>query len=195
MKALKTVAVALGITLAALIVIPLAVLAGLFVWLKLTEEADEEILELEQRRRLIEPTGPVADDATAGSPTQRDGRPPANRRASDLSAGECHGPAFRRGRPTVGIMVLWAGNFIVVKGAVTLIPPVAFAFIRFGLAASCCCSCCAGGRVPPAAAAATPSSCSRSGRSGSASTRSCGRPGSPRSPRGTRRCSSRPRRS
>ena len=39
MKALKTVAVALGITLAALIVIPLAVLAGLFVWLKLTEEA------------------------------------------------------------------------------------------------------------------------------------------------------------
>jgi hypothetical protein len=48
MKALKTVAVALGVTLAALIVIPLAVLAGLFVWLKLTEEADEEVLELEQ---------------------------------------------------------------------------------------------------------------------------------------------------
>ena len=48
MKALKTVAVALGVTLAALIVIPLAVLAGLFVWLKLTEEADEEILELDQ---------------------------------------------------------------------------------------------------------------------------------------------------
>jgi hypothetical protein len=48
MKALKTVAVALGITLAALIVIPLVVLAGLFVWLKLTEEADEEALDLEQ---------------------------------------------------------------------------------------------------------------------------------------------------
>jgi hypothetical protein len=48
MKALKTVAVALGVTLAALIVIPLAVLAGLFAWLKLTEEADEEILELDQ---------------------------------------------------------------------------------------------------------------------------------------------------
>ena len=47
MQALKTVAVALGITLAALIVIPLAVLAGLFVWLKVTEEADEEILELD----------------------------------------------------------------------------------------------------------------------------------------------------
>jgi hypothetical protein len=33
---------------AALIVIPLAVLAGLFVWLKLTEEGDEESLELDQ---------------------------------------------------------------------------------------------------------------------------------------------------
>ena len=48
MKALKTVAVALGITLAALIVTPLAVLAGLFVWLKLTEEDDEELLELDR---------------------------------------------------------------------------------------------------------------------------------------------------
>jgi len=48
MKALKTVAVALGVTLAALIVIPLAVLAGLLVWMKLSEEADEEILELDQ---------------------------------------------------------------------------------------------------------------------------------------------------
>jgi hypothetical protein len=47
MKALKIVAVALGVTLAALVVIPLLVLAGLFVWLKLTEEADEEALELE----------------------------------------------------------------------------------------------------------------------------------------------------
>ena len=48
MKALKTVAVALGITLGAILVIPLIVLAGLFVWLKLTEESDEETLELEQ---------------------------------------------------------------------------------------------------------------------------------------------------
>ena len=48
MKALKIVAVALGVTLAALVIIPLVVLAGLFVWLKLTEEADEEALELEQ---------------------------------------------------------------------------------------------------------------------------------------------------
>ena len=48
MKALKTVAVALGITLGAILVIPLIVLAGLFVWLKLTEESDEETIDLEQ---------------------------------------------------------------------------------------------------------------------------------------------------
>ena len=48
MRALKTVAVALGVTLGALIVIPLVVLAGLFVWLKLTEKPDEESLELDQ---------------------------------------------------------------------------------------------------------------------------------------------------
>jgi hypothetical protein len=48
MRALKSIAVALGIALAAILVIPLVILAGLFVWLKLTEEADEETLELEQ---------------------------------------------------------------------------------------------------------------------------------------------------
>jgi len=47
MKAMKTVAVALGITLGALVIIPLLVLGGLFIWLKLTEESDEEILELD----------------------------------------------------------------------------------------------------------------------------------------------------
>ncbi len=45
---MKTVAIALGITLGALVVIPLIVLAGLFVWLKITEEGDEEALELDQ---------------------------------------------------------------------------------------------------------------------------------------------------
>jgi hypothetical protein len=48
MKALKAVAVALGVTLGAILVIPLVVLAGLFVWLKLTEEDDEEALELDE---------------------------------------------------------------------------------------------------------------------------------------------------
>ena len=48
MKAVRAVAVALGITLGAILVIPLVVLAGLFVWLKLTEEDDEEALELDE---------------------------------------------------------------------------------------------------------------------------------------------------
>jgi len=48
MRALKTVAVALGITLGAILVIPLLVLALLFVWLKVTEEDDEETLDLGQ---------------------------------------------------------------------------------------------------------------------------------------------------
>ncbi len=48
MKALRILLIALAVTLAALVIIPLVVLAGLFIWLKLTEEADEEALELEQ---------------------------------------------------------------------------------------------------------------------------------------------------
>jgi hypothetical protein len=49
MKALfKYMAVGLLLIVAALIIIPLLVLAGLFVWLKLTEEGDEESLELDQ---------------------------------------------------------------------------------------------------------------------------------------------------
>jgi hypothetical protein len=47
-KALKTIALALGVTLAALIIIPLVVLAGLFIWLKLTEGTDDEAPEPEQ---------------------------------------------------------------------------------------------------------------------------------------------------
>jgi len=46
-KALKVLLISIGALLAALIVIPLTILAGLFVWLKLTEEADEEDLEIE----------------------------------------------------------------------------------------------------------------------------------------------------
>ena len=46
--ALKTLAVALGITLGAILIIPLVVLALLFVWLKVTEEDDEEALDLDR---------------------------------------------------------------------------------------------------------------------------------------------------
>ncbi len=48
MRILKMLGIVLGLLIAAMIIIPLIVLAGLFIWLKLTEEADEEALELEQ---------------------------------------------------------------------------------------------------------------------------------------------------
>ena len=47
MKAIKVLLISIGALLAALIVIPLTILAGLFVWLKLTEEADDEEMELD----------------------------------------------------------------------------------------------------------------------------------------------------
>jgi uncharacterized membrane protein YjgN (DUF898 family) len=47
MKAIKVLFISIAAILAALIVIPLTILAGLFVWLKLTEETDEEEMELD----------------------------------------------------------------------------------------------------------------------------------------------------
>jgi len=47
MKALKVLLIGIGAILAAVIVIPLTILAGLFVWLKLTEEAEDDDLEIE----------------------------------------------------------------------------------------------------------------------------------------------------
>lgn len=47
MKLIKILFLTIGAILAALIVIPLTVLAGLFVWLKLTEEGDDDDLEIE----------------------------------------------------------------------------------------------------------------------------------------------------
>lgn len=52
MGIIRLIAAALGVLVAAAIIIPLVILAGLFVWLKLTEEADEEALELEQEAGL-----------------------------------------------------------------------------------------------------------------------------------------------
>ncbi|CAN5715337.1 hypothetical protein BH23CHL8_BH23CHL8_02080 [soil metagenome] len=48
MRIVKLIGAALGVIVAAIVIVPLVVLAGLFIWLKLTEEADEEALELEQ---------------------------------------------------------------------------------------------------------------------------------------------------
>jgi hypothetical protein len=47
MKLIKILFVTIGALLAAMIIIPLTVLAGLFVWLKLTEEGDDDDLEIE----------------------------------------------------------------------------------------------------------------------------------------------------
>jgi uncharacterized membrane protein YjgN (DUF898 family) len=47
MKAIKVLLIGIAAVVAAMIVIPLTILAGLFVWLKLTEETDEDIMELD----------------------------------------------------------------------------------------------------------------------------------------------------
>jgi hypothetical protein len=47
MKALKVLLIGIVGLIAAMIVIPLTILAGLFVWLKLTEETDDDEMELD----------------------------------------------------------------------------------------------------------------------------------------------------
>ena len=44
----KMLALLLALLLAVVVIVPLVALAGLFIWLKLTEEADDEALDLEQ---------------------------------------------------------------------------------------------------------------------------------------------------
>ena len=46
-EVIKILFITIGAILAAMIVIPLTILAGLFVWLKLTEETDDEEMEIE----------------------------------------------------------------------------------------------------------------------------------------------------
>ena len=47
MKAVKVLLISIAALVAAMIVIPLTILAGLFVGLKLTEETDDEEMELD----------------------------------------------------------------------------------------------------------------------------------------------------
>jgi len=58
-RLIKVIAVLFALLLAAVVVVPLVVLAGLFIWLKLTEEADDEALELEQELESIEEAGTI----------------------------------------------------------------------------------------------------------------------------------------
>jgi len=50
----KLVAVLFVVLLAAVVVVPLVILAGLFIWLKLTEEPDDEALDLEPELDSVE---------------------------------------------------------------------------------------------------------------------------------------------
>lgn len=47
MKAIKVLLISIAALVAAIIIIPLTILAGLFVWLKLTEETDDKVMELD----------------------------------------------------------------------------------------------------------------------------------------------------
>jgi hypothetical protein len=58
-RLIKLVAVLFVVLLAAVVIVPLVILAGLFIWLKLTEEADDEALELEPEMDAVEDTGSV----------------------------------------------------------------------------------------------------------------------------------------
>ncbi len=58
-RVIKLVAVLFVVLLAAVVIVPLVILAGLFIWLKLTEEADDEALDLEPEMDAVEDTGSV----------------------------------------------------------------------------------------------------------------------------------------
>ena len=47
-RLIKLIFMLLLVIVAAAVILPLVVLAGLFIWLKLTEEADDEALELDE---------------------------------------------------------------------------------------------------------------------------------------------------
>ena len=112
---IKLIAVMFVILLAAVVVIPLVILAGLFIWLKLTEEADDEALDLEADLEAVteaiedavEETGAVDFRHSAGR------RAPSDRRRPAAAAGQLscrlrrHDLARRRRRCAHGALLLW----------------------------------------------------------------------------------------
>jgi uncharacterized membrane protein len=54
-RLIKMLVVLLVALLAVTVIVPLVALAGLFVWLKLTEEADDEALDLDQELDAVAP--------------------------------------------------------------------------------------------------------------------------------------------
>ena len=58
-RLIKLVAVLFVVLVAAVVIVPLVILAGLFIWLKLTEETDDEALDLEPEMDAVGDTGSV----------------------------------------------------------------------------------------------------------------------------------------
>ncbi len=58
-RLIKLLAVVFVVLLAAVVIVPLVILAGLFVWLKLTEESDDEALDLEPEMDAVADSGTV----------------------------------------------------------------------------------------------------------------------------------------
>jgi hypothetical protein len=58
-RLIKLVALVFVVLLAAVVIVPLVILAGLFVWLKLTEESDDEALDLEPEMDTVADSGSV----------------------------------------------------------------------------------------------------------------------------------------
>jgi hypothetical protein len=59
MRLIKVLVLLLAVLLAFTIIVPLVALAGLFIWLKLTEEADDEALDLEQDMETTADAGSI----------------------------------------------------------------------------------------------------------------------------------------
>ena len=144
MKALKTVAIALGVTLGALIVIPLVVLAGLFRLAEAHRGVGRGGARARPGRLLIEKPGALsAAEAAAGALEPNPVETPADTAGVVMS-----GPPLPRGvsrrasvlerrlaeAACVIVMVLWAANFVVVKSTIPILTPVGYAFVRFALA-------------------------------------------------------------
>ncbi len=70
----------------------------------------------------------VAPDGAAGTPTA----PVASATPAEVAATDRHLAELG----VLVVMVFWAGNFIVVKGAVGILPPVGFTFLRYILASA-----------------------------------------------------------
>ena len=59
MRVIKLLVLLIVVLLAVTVIVPLVALAGLFVWLKLTEEADDEALDLEQDMETTADAGSI----------------------------------------------------------------------------------------------------------------------------------------